>query len=355
MIDLLKKTYSGKKIFLTGHTGFKGSWLLMIFEYLGAEVCAYALPAADQPSFFDMIQGANRCQHIIGDIRDKVKLSKAILNFQPDFVFHLAAQALVRTSYINPIETYETNVLGTAHVLDALRNLEKLCNTIIVTTDKVYENNELGFPYKETDALGGYDPYSSSKACAEIVCSSYRRSFFHPEKYKLHQKGIASARAGNVIGGGDWNKDRIIPDFIRALTNQVPLEIRSPESVRPWQHVLEPLAGYLCLGARLAEDPQKYSKAYNFGPYPEDDLKVIDLVKLAIGHWGSGSFIDASNPNAPHEAKLLTLDIQLAVKELGWKPQLNAEQSIALTLNWYKNYLDDPAGLTLAQIKSYFQ
>ena len=355
MIDQLKNTYKGKKVFLTGHTGFKGSWMLLILEWLGADVYAYSLAPEDSPSLYDLIDGNSRCRSVIGDIRDRQKMERVILDFQPDFIFHLAAQALVRTSYENPIETYETNVLGTANLLDAIRRLEKKCNVVIVTTDKVYENNELGNPYTENDPLGGYDPYSSSKACAEIVSSSYRRSFFHPDKYETHKKAIATARAGNVIGGGDWNKDRIIPDLIRSLSKGETLQVRSPNSVRPWQHVLEPLAGYLWLGVKLEEDPKKYAQAYNFGPYPEDDLKVEALVKKAIEIWGSGEYKDASDPNAPHEAKLLTLDINKAISELGWKPLLNSSQAIALTLEWYKQFKNDPAGTTLLQIKEYFK
>ena len=355
MIEQLKKTYDGKKVFLTGHTGFKGSWMLLILEWLGAEVCAYALAPEEEPSLYTLVGGASRCKSIIGDIRDRQKMEKAILDFQPDFVFHLAAQALVRKSYESPLDTYEVNIMGTANLLDSIRRLEKKCNVIIITTDKVYENNEMGNPYKEDDPLGGYDPYSSSKACAEIVSSSYKRSFFHPDKYAVHQKAIATARAGNVIGGGDWNKDRIIPDLIRSLEKGETLQVRSPNSVRPWQHVLEPLAGYLCLGVRLHEDPVKYAQAYNFGPYPEDDLRVEDLVKKAIEIWESGSYVDASDPNAPHEAKLLTLDIEKAVNELQWKPKLNSAEAIKLTLEWYKQYQGNPAGLTLEQIEAYFK
>ena len=338
MIDKLRQTYSGKKVFLTGHTGFKGSWLLAILHHVGAEVMGYALAPEEEPAMYKLIGGDNLCHSVIADIRDKARIAEEIKNFQPDFIFHLAAQSLVRRSFTTPTETYETNVLGTAYLLDGLRQLEKACQVVIITTDKVYENREWVYPYREEDPLGGFDPYSSSKACAEIAAASFRRSFFHPAKYAEHHKAIATARAGNVIGGGDWAQDRIIPDFIRALTAGNPLVVRNPASVRPWEHVLEPLSGYLTLGTKHAEDT----------------LTVKDLVEKSLNIWGSGSFEARIDPNAPHEAKLLKLDISLALDELGWSPRWNAAKAIETTLDWYKNYQSNPLGTTIAQAEAYF-
>jgi CDP-glucose 4,6-dehydratase len=355
MINKLRAAYKGKKVYLTGHTGFKGSWLLMILNYLGAEVKGYALAPEQEPDLFDLLNGNKLCESIIGDIRDLAHLEKELQSFQPDFIFHLAAQALVRKSFEAPLDTFATNITGTANLLDAARRLNNKCTIVVVTTDKVYENMEAGKPYSEDDPLGGYDPYSSSKACAEIVTSSYRRSFFNPAKFSEHQKAMATARAGNVIGGGDWSADRIIPDLIRALDSNKPLEVRNPASIRPWQHVLEPLSGYLLLGALLDEDAVKYGKAYNFGPEISDNLTVKELVDKAIKIWGKGEYIDASKPDAPHEAKLLHLDITRAINELGWKPKMNSEQAINLTLSWYKEYKNDAVKTTLGQVIDYFE
>lgn len=349
-----KETYNGKKVFLTGHTGFKGSWMLAILQQLGAIVKGYSLAPEEELNLFSLLGQNKNTESVIADIRDKQKLEKEILDFQPDFIFHLAAQALVRKSFEEPTQTYETNVLGTAYLLDALRKLEKPCTIVIITTDKVYENKEWWYPYREEDALGGFDPYSSSKACTEITVSSFRRSFFHPDSFNEHHKSIATARAGNVIGGGDWSKDRIIPDLVKALDANEPLQVRNPDSVRPWQHVLEPLSGYLLLGEKMHENPVKYAQAYNFGPYIEDNLTVRDLVNEALKIWGTGEWKDASNPAAPHEAKLLKLDISKTVNELGWKPKLNSLKAIDLTLEWYKNYRKDPKGVTQEQIQQYF-
>jgi CDP-glucose 4,6-dehydratase len=354
MLDLLKNTYQGKKVFLTGHTGFKGAWMLAILHWLGAEVKGYALAPEEDPNLYSLLKGDKLCRSVLADIRDKQRLKEEIQNFQPDFVFHLAAQSLVRRSFEQPTETYEINVLGTSYVLDALRVLDKKCHAVIITTDKVYENREWWYPYREEDPLGGFDPYSSSKACAEIATASYRRSFFHPDKYTSHQKSVASARAGNVIGGGDWAKDRIIPDLIRAFSQDKVLWMRNPDSVRPWEHVLEPLSGYLLLGAKLNENPVKYAEAYNFGPFAEDNLTVNELVKKAIDIWGSGTYQFVPDESAPHEAKLLKLDISKAVNELGWKPRWNSAKALEMTLEWYKNYKADPAVVTQAQIEAYF-
>jgi CDP-glucose 4,6-dehydratase len=329
--------YKNKKIFLTGHTGFKGSWMLAWLHQLGAIVKGYSLAPENQYDLYNSINGDSLCDSVIEDIRDKSKLESEILAFQPDFIFHLAAQPLVRFSYEIPSETFEINAVGTAHVLDAVRKLERPCYVILITTDKVYENLEWHYPYRENDRLGGYDPYSASKACAELVISSYRNSFFNTKNYDVHKKALASARAGNVIGGGDWAKDRIIPDIVRALQKNEIITVRNPKSVRPWQHVLEPISGYLQLGLKLLENPVKYSDAWNFGPFAEDNLLVEDLVKKALETWGKGEYVTPDLLNQPHEAGLLKLDINKSINELSWKPKWNAQTAIQKTLNWYHN------------------
>jgi len=351
---ILPSAYRDKKVFLTGHTGFKGAWMLAILHYLGAEVMGYALEPENDNDLYNLIDGDDLCQSVMADIRKKDILAMEIKNFQPDFVFHLAAQSLVRRSFEMPAQTYETNVLGTAYVLDAFRQLEKPCVSVLITTDKVYENLESLRPYKETDPLGGFDPYSSSKAAAEIAIASYRRSFFHPDKYANHHQSVASARAGNVIGGGDRAPDRIIPDFVRALENEEPLVVRNPHSIRPWQHVLEPVVGYLYLGAKMLENPSKFASAYNFGPQAEDQLSVQELVEKALAIWGSGTYETAIDPNAPHEAKLLKLDISKAESELGWAPKWNSAKALQMTLDWYKNYKEGAMPLTMKQVEEYF-
>jgi len=354
MIEKLKENYRNKKVFITGHTGFKGSWLLAILKYLGAEVKGYSLDPDGEPSLYNLLNGNKLCQSVIADIRNKEKLSKEIHAFQPDFVFHLAAQSLVRVSFDKPIDTFEINVLGTTYLLEAIRQLEKNCSVVIVTTDKVYENRETWDAYREDEPLGGFDPYSSSKAGAEIVTASYRKSFFAPDMYPYHRKAVATARAGNVIGGGDWAKDRIIPDLIRALTSNKVLTVRNPNSIRPWQHVLEPLAGYLWLAAHLQEDPQRFSGAFNFGPMEADNMRVRQLVEKSLEIWGSGQFKEQIDPNAPHEAGILRLDIAKVINELEWKPKWDSEKALEMTLIWYKDFKNDPSAITENQIIEYF-
>jgi CDP-glucose 4,6-dehydratase len=334
----LQKIYSGKKVFLTGHTGFKGSWMLKTLHLLGAEIKGYALAPENDEDLYNIINGDTLCDSVIADIRDKERLMSEVASFQPDFIFHLAAQPLVRLSYDIPSETFDVNALGSAYLLDAVRILDKKCSVVMITTDKVYHNNEWEYPYREIDRLGGYDPYSASKACAELIIDSYRNSFFNSSKINDHQKGIAVARAGNVIGGGDWSKDRLIPDIVRSLRKNQPIIIRNPKSVRPWQHVMEPVLGYLQLAQNLYLNPIEFSEAFNFGPSSEDNLTVEELVKLAIDQWGSGSYNIEQSINSPHEAGLLKLDISKAKKVLNWKPILNAKGTISLTLDWYKNY-----------------
>jgi CDP-glucose 4,6-dehydratase len=338
-MENLVNTYKNKKIFLSGHTGFKGSWMLAWLHLLGCQIKGYSLTPEHSEDLYNVIDGDDLCQSVIADIRDKQRLENEILDFQPDFVFHLAAQPLVRRSYNDPITTYETNVMGTAYLLEAVKKLKKPCSVILITTDKVYENKEWVYPYRENDRLGGYDPYSASKAAAELIISSYRNSFFNPDTYTSHQKGIAVARAGNVIGGGDWSEDRLIPDIIKALKANEKIVVRNPNAVRPWQHVLEPIKGYLQLGAKLAEQPVKFSQAYNFGPYMADTLTVGEVVQKAIAIWGGGEIEIQQNKLAPHEAGLLKLDINKAVNDLEWRPRLNAEQAITNTIEWYKTFL----------------
>lgn len=342
----LQKTYSGKKVFLTGHTGFKGSWMLKTLSLLGADVKGYALDPITKDDLFYLINGDSICNSIIADLRDKRRLEKEIVDFKPDFIFHLAAQPLVRLSYDIPAETFEVNAIGTANVLDAVRLLENKCNVVLITTDKVYHNNEWIYPYRETDRLGGYDPYSASKACAELLIDSYRNSFFNSKTYNIHKKAIAVARAGNVIGGGDWSKDRLIPDIAKAFAIDQPVIIRNPLSVRPWQHVLEPVVGYLLLGANLEKDPLKFNQAYNFGPNLSDALSVEEMLKLTIKSWGKGDYIVEKIDNQPHEAGLLKLDISKAIAELGWHPKFNADQAVKMTMDWYNVFFNDKSEIT---------
>lgn len=339
LFQKLEQTYRGKKVFLTGHTGFKGSWMLKTLSMLGAEVKGYALEPQTANDLFHLIQGEKICSSIIADLRDKNRLEIEILNFQPDFVFHLAAQPLVRVSYDIPAETFEVNVIGTANVLDGVRLLEKKCDVVLITTDKVYHNNEWIYPYRENDRLGGYDPYSASKACAELLIDSYRNSFFNIKKINDHKKGIAVGRAGNVIGGGDWSQDRLIPDIVKAFTLNQDVVIRNAKSVRPWQHVLEPVIGYLFLGANLATDPKQFNQAYNFGPHISDALEVQEMLKLAIQSWGKGGYVVKSTEDQPHEAGLLKLDISKSMSELNWEPKMNAKGAVKMTMDWYSEFV----------------
>ena len=332
----LRDAYAGKKVFLTGHTGFKGAWMLAWLHQLGAQVKGYALAPETEPSLYNLLEGDTLCESVIADLSERSTLETAVLDFQPDFIFHLAAQPLVRLSYDIPVETFATNAIGTANLLDAVRRLEKPCTVVLITTDKVYENQEWVYPYRETDRLGGYDPYSASKACAELIINCYAQSFFNPSDYERHRKGVAVGRAGNVIGGGDWAKDRIIPDIVRALGHGLPVQVRNPAAVRPWQHVLEPIGGYLLLGVRLASEPQRFGGAWNFGPNLEDALCVGDLVGIGLDVWGMGTYETPVLTAQPHEAGLLKLDISKAVNELGWLPKYNAKQSINKTLLWYR-------------------
>ena len=343
--------FRGRPVWLSGHTGFKGSWLAEWLLEQGAVVHGFALAPATTPSLFHQLALAGRLHHEIGDVRDAAAVSRSLQKAQPDFVFHLAAQPLVRRSYAEPVETYATNVMGTVHVLEALRTVRKPCAAVFVTTDKCYENREWLYGYRECDPLGGYDPYSSSKAAAEIAIAAYRRSFFQD-----HPVRIASARAGNVIGGGDWAADRILPDCIRALERHDPIPVRNKVATRPWQHVLEPLSGYLWLAACLATGARQpvadLTSAFNFGPTHESNRTVADLVAEVLKHWPDGNWENKSDPQALHEAGLLQLSIDKAHALLGWAPTWDFATAVAETVAWYRDAVDARAR-TLAQIAEY--
>ncbi len=357
MIDIFNNFYKGKRVLVTGHTGFKGSWLSIWLHELGAEVIGVALePYSDKDNFVLSGIGSKIKADIRADIRDGEKLKQIFAKYQPEIVFHLAAQPLVRLSYEIPVETYEANVMGTIHVMEAIRATESVRVGVMITTDKCYENKEQIWGYREDEPMGGYDPYSSSKGCCEIAISSWRRSFFNPADYdKKHHVALASVRAGNVIGGGDWAKDRIIPDCIKALEANKPIDIRSPRSIRPWQHVLEPLSGYMLLATKMYQEPTKYCEGWNFGPHMESVTPVWDVASLVIKNYGSGELRDLSDPNALHEAKLLMLDITKAQIKLGWQPRMNISQCIELVVDWYKKYksTDEVYALCVAEINKY--
>lgn len=337
----LQQTFRDKRVFLTGHTGFKGAWLLQILHTLGADVKGYALAPEHDEDLYNQIGGDKLCySSVIADLRDSQVVQGELVRFSPHYVFHLAAQPLVRRGYQTPVETFAVNVQGTAHVLEAVRGLPDACIAVMVTTDKVYENPERGEPFTEDDKLGGHDPYSASKAAAEIIIDSYRRSFFHPESFAQHRKSIAAARAGNVIGGGDFSEDRIVPDIVRAIRRLEPVRLRNPASVRPWQHVLESLYGYLALAAKMTGDGARFSAAYNFGPDPKDVLPVETLTQIFLDRFGTGSFESMAEEGAPHEAKLLTLDSSKASREIGWTPKLDAPAAIEWTADWYTDKRD---------------
>ncbi|HEX2536303.1 MAG TPA: CDP-glucose 4,6-dehydratase [Chitinophagaceae bacterium] len=346
-----RQFFAGKKIFITGHTGFKGAWLSLLLRHLGAELKGYALPPEGEESLYaETWKG----ETVLADIRDRDRLKAEMRSFAPDLIFHLAAQPLVRRSYEIPAETFDVNVTGTANLLEGLAALPGACSAVVITTDKVYQNKEEeGILYREDDTLGGYDPYSASKACTELVASSFRDSFFNTTRFAAHRKALATVRAGNVIGGGDRSKDRIIPDIVRSLQQGTDIPVRNPDAVRPWQHVLEPLTGYLQMAMALERDPLRFSRPFNFGPRPEDHLPVKALVEQAIQSWGGGSWNDESDGNAPHEAGLLKLDSTRAQTELGWTPKLDAARAIDWTIRWYRQSAEQRADYTLEQIREY--
>ena len=343
------------KVLITGHTGFKGAWLALWLKHLGARVCGFALSPEDGQTNLFNIAGVNGgLESIIGDLRNQQAVSVAFEKCNPDIVLHLAAQSLVRRSYQQPVETYATNVMGTVHVLEAARRASSLKAVVIVTSDKCYRNLEQYEGYQEDDAMGGADPYSSSKGCAELVVEAYRHSFFSSGSGPL----IASARAGNVIGGGDWCEDRLVPDIAKAIANDTPVVIRNPDAIRPWQHVLEPLRGYLMLAARLVAGQKEFAEGWNFGPNDDDAIPVIALAQKIVAHWGKGTLSQQPDHTSPHEAGILKLNIEKSRSKLGYHPVLDVNGAIALSADWYRAYLDDPTSAALLcenQINSYME
>lgn len=355
-MEYFNNVYKNKTVLVTGHTGFKGSWLSIWLRELGANVIGYALDPYTEKDNFVLAKLENKITDIRGDIRDKEHLEKVFEQYKPDFVFHLAAQPLVRLSYDQPVETYEVNVMGTINVMECIRKTPETRIGIMITTDKCYENKEQIWGYRENEAFGGYDPYSSSKGAAEIAISSWRNSFFNPKDYEKHKKSIASVRAGNVIGGGDWSLDRIIPDCIRALEKGEAIRIRNPKAIRPWEHVLEPLSGYLLLGQKIYEEPSKYCEGWNFGPSLDSIVPVWEIGEKIIKYYGSGELEDKSKKDELHEAKLLALDITKARFNLGWKPRWNIDKAIEKTVEWYKKYSnEDIYELCIKQIEVFLQ
>jgi len=343
-----------KRVFLTGHTGFKGSWLSLWLQNLGAEVIGYSLVPPSQPNLYDLADVKKGMKSIQGDILDLEHLRRALREHKPEVVLHLAAQSLVRRSYEDPSGTYATNVLGTAHILDAARVVTSVRSIVIVTSDKCYENREDHRAYREIDRLGGADPYSSSKAAAEIVTAAFRKSFFNSAKNET-RTAVASARAGNVIGGGDWASDRLIPDAMRAVLEGKDLLIRNPQAIRPWQHVLEPLSGYLTLAEKLWQDPEQFSESWNFGPNESDNLSVSAFLECLRKLWGPGLTWKFDNGTHPHEAQFLSLDCTKSKVKLGWEPRWNLNFALEATVQWYKAHQSrqDVRLVALEQIRSY--
>lgn len=349
--------FQGKKVLITGHTGFKGSWLSLWLQSMGAQVVGYSLAPPTNPSLFEVAEVSKGMASIIGDIRDLEKLRAVFAEHKPEIVIHMAAQPLVRYSYIEPVETYSTNVMGTVNLLEAVRSTPSVKAVVNITSDKCYENREWVWGYRENEAMGGYDPYSSSKGCAELVASAYRNSYFHPEKYQQHGVAIASARAGNVIGGGDWAGDRLIPDILRAITEGKPVNIRSPHSIRPWQHVLEPLSGYLILAQKLCEEGTAYAEGWNFGPNDEDAKPVQWIVEKLTQSWGEGASWVLDGGDHPHEAHYLKLDCSKAKMRLDWHPRWHLGNTLGSIIDWHRAHLDgkDMRILSLGQIQQYEQ
>ena len=348
MLDI----YKNKRVLVTGHTGFKGSWLITMLQALKAEVAGYALPPTTNPSHYSLLQPG--CISTFADIADKAKLAESITAFQPHIIFHLAAQPLVRASYENPGETYQTNVMGTLNVLEVARACKSVKALVMITTDKVYDNNEWEKPYTEKDELGGYDMYSSSKACCEILINSYRNSFFNTDQYgKTHSVLVASARAGNVIGGGDWSQDRLIPDIVKAAAEGKSVSIRNPQAVRPWQHVLDCLSGYLLLGEKLLLENNSFSGAWNFAPYPDEKKQVQEVVAVAQKTWPAINIVYGKPEINHHEAGLLILDNTKAIQQLGWKPIWNTDKAIEKTMQWYRNFYENKLLLTSDQLNDF--
>ncbi|HEX4229642.1 MAG TPA: CDP-glucose 4,6-dehydratase [Bryobacteraceae bacterium] len=347
--------WSGKRVFLTGHTGFKGGWMALWLQLQGCEVCGYSLLPSTRINLFEDASVGRDMRSMIGDVRDAGLLCSALAGFRPEVVFHFAAQPLVRSSYRDPLGTYSTNVMGTANLFEAVRHTDSVRAVVVVTSDKCYENREWDWSYREIDRLGGYDPYSSSKACAELILSAYRNSFFNPADYRSHGVALASVRAGNVIGGGDWAEDRLIPDIIRAFTVGDPVRIRNPRAIRPWQHVLEPLRGYLAVAESLCESGIRHEESWNFGPDPSDAQSVEWVLWQLSAAWGDGARWELENASQPHEDQNLTLDCSRAATQLRWRPQIGLRQALEMTVDWYRARLQgqEMRAFTCKQIRQY--
>jgi len=356
VMDQLDDYYKGKKVLVTGHTGFKGAWLSIILKKLGAEVIGIAKDPKTKKDIYHQAHLERAVKDYRQDISNLEEILKVFKKEQPEVVFHLAAQALVLDSYSEPLETFQTNIMGTVNILEAIRKTDTVKTAVFITTDKVYENKEWIWPYREDEPIGGYDPYSASKGAAEIVIASYRNSFFNPKSYKRHGVSVASVRAGNVIGGGDWSANRIIPDCVRSLRRNQIIEVRNPRAQRPWQHVLEPLFGYLILGSKMMENPLDYNEAWNFGPEMTNVVDVEVLVQKIISFYGEGQWKDISEPNALHEANYLSLDINKVKNRLQWKPILDIDTTLEMTVKWYKEYQNqDVLNLCNKQIEQYIE
>jgi len=348
--------WKGKRVFITGHTGFKGSWLSLWLYSLGAEVTGYSLVPPTDPSLFVLADLAKRIRSIEGDIRDFQSLLASMHQCRPEVVIHMAAQAIVRKSYKDPLETYSTNVMGTVNLLEAIRRTGGVKVAVNVTSDKCYENKEWLWGYRETDPMGGFDPYASSKGCAELITAAYRRSFFNPSEIEKHGVNVASVRAGNVIGGGDWAEDRLIPDIMTSFLNGKPVLIRSPNAIRPWQHVLDPLSGYFLLIENLYERSPEFADAWNFGPTDADAKPVSWIVEHIAALWGNGASFEIDRNDNPHEATYLKLDCAKAKNLLGWKPRIHIHQALDWTVSWYKQYGKNPSStfeMTMKQINDF--
>ena len=347
--------WNGRRVFLTGHTGFKGGWLALWLSRLGAKVRGYALDPTTEPNLFTLASVGDSVEDVRGDIRNSAKLESTIADFAPELVFHMAAQPLVRRSYSDPVGTYSTNVMGTVNVLEAVRKTPSVRAVVCITTDKVYHNQEWVWPYRETDALGGFDPYASSKACAEIVSAAYRSSFFSVEQMNKARVGLATARAGNVIGGGDWSEDRLVPDLVRCFCSGRPALIRRPNAIRPWQHALDPLHGYLMLAQRLLGQDKTFASAYNFGPREEGNWSVERIATRLAEMWGNGACWTRDDDPGAYEAHSLRLDASKARVELAWEPRLNIETALEWTIDWYRAWHGgkNVAEFTATQIAEY--
>lgn len=351
-LSYLQDCFHSKRVLITGHSGFKGSWLTKILVDSGALVAGLSLQSSNPRDLANLLTFGDKVIHYYGDIRDTEFVRYVFSEFKPEFVFHLAAQALVRPSYDDPLTTFSTNILGSANILDTVRSTPSVCSLVYITSDKCYENVEWLWGYRENDKLGGSDPYSASKSCAELIFSSFQRSYFSA----IPKLGVASARAGNVIGGGDWSSDRIIPDCIRAIESGSSIKLRNPYSTRPWQHVLEPLSGYLLLALKLVEDPEKWSGAWNFGPDSRDERNVLNVAESIVHHFGHGTIETLVTPSSYHEANLLQLNCDKAHQLLSWAPRWSVDQTLEATAMWYKHYLDggDISLFTSSQIAKYF-